>query len=68
MSKPLKQFLTFLFTSEREREAMKDEGTYHGAMDKSKSKQQICVSASMFNIVRKTSPILLLLVGLMEGR
>ena len=32
---PLKQFLTFLFTSQREKEAMKDKRTHHGAMDKS---------------------------------
>ena len=29
------QFLTFLFTSQRERGAMKDERTHHNAMDKS---------------------------------
>ena len=34
-STPLQWFLTFLFTSQREREAMKDERTYHDAMDKS---------------------------------
>ena len=52
----LQQFLTLLFTSHREREAMKDERTYHGAMDKSWSEQQICVSASIFCIVRKNWP------------
>ena len=34
-STPLRQFLTFLFTSQREKEAMKDERTYHGVIDKS---------------------------------
>ena len=34
-STPLQQFLTFLFTSQREKEAMKDERTYHGVIDKS---------------------------------
>ena len=33
--KPLQRFLTFLFTSQREREAMKDERTHYSTMDKS---------------------------------
>ena len=33
LSAPIQQFLNFSFT--REREAMKDERTHHGAMDKS---------------------------------
>ena len=32
---PFQQFLTFLFTSQREIGAMKDERTHHGTMDKS---------------------------------
>ena len=32
-STPLQQFLTFLFISQREREAMEDERTHHGAVD-----------------------------------
>ena len=32
---PLQWFLTFLFTSQREKEAMKDERTHHGAIYKS---------------------------------
>ena len=34
-STPIKQFLTFSFTSQRERQARKDERSHHGAMDKS---------------------------------
>ena len=33
-STPLQEFLTISFTSQREREAMKNERTLHGAMDK----------------------------------
>ena len=55
-STPIQWFLIFLFTSQREREAMKDEMAHHGAMDKSYSEQQICVSASIFCIVRKNWP------------
>ena len=47
---------------------MKDEKTHHGATEKSLSEQQTCVRALIFYIVRKTGPILLLLVGLMAGR
>ena len=42
----------FLFTSQRGKEAMKDERTHHGTMDK----QQICVSTSIFCVVRKKWP------------
>ena len=34
LSTPLQWFLTFSFISQREREAMKDERTHHGAIDK----------------------------------
>ena len=34
-STPLQQYLIFSFTSQREREAIKDERTQHGAMDQS---------------------------------
>ena len=34
-STPLQQFLTFLFTNQRERQARKDERTHHSTMDKS---------------------------------
>ena len=47
---------------------MKDERTHHGAMDKSLSEQQICISTSIFCIGRKTGPILLPLVSLMAAR
>ena len=41
--------------------------THHGTMDKSLSEQKICVSVSIFCIVKKTGPILLSLVGLTLG-
>ena len=46
-----RQFFTFLFTSQREREAIKDERTlaHHGAMDK----KQICIIALIFCILLK---------------
>ena len=49
---PLQRFLTFLFISQREREAMKDERTHHGSMGKSYSEQQTCVTVSIFYIVK----------------
>ena len=48
----------FSFTSQREREAMKDKRTCYGTMDKSKSEQQMGDSVSIFCIVIKTGPIL----------
>ena len=49
----LQQFLTLLFASQKGREAMKDERNHYGAMDKSLSEQQVCVSMSMFCTGRK---------------
>ena len=60
--------ISHLFIHQREREAMKDERTHHGAMDESYLEQQICDSASIFHIVKKTGPILPPLVGLMASR
>ena len=40
----------------KKREAIKDENTRHGTMDKSQSEEQICVSVSIFCIVRKNWP------------
>ena len=61
--------VTFLLISQREREAMKDKITHYSAMDKwYESDQQICGSASISCIVRKTGPILPPLKGLMAGR
>ena len=37
-------------------------------MDESSAEQQVCVSASITFVVRKTGPILLVLVGLTGGR
>ena len=49
--------ISYLYvTSQREREAMKDERTHHGAMDKSLSEQHVCISTSIFCIVRKNWP------------
>ena len=48
-STPLKQFLTFLFTSQREKEAMKDKRNHHGTMDNWNSELITC-------IVSKNSP------------
>ena len=50
--------INFQQLSQRQKEAMKDERTDHGAMDKSLLEQQICVSALIFCIVKKTGPIL----------
>ena len=61
-STPLQRFLTFSFTSQRERKAVENGRTYYGAME------QICVCILLFCIVRKTGPILLQLMGLIVGR
>ena len=37
-------------------------------MDESSAEQQVCVSTSITFVVRKTGPILLVLVGLTGGR
>ena len=46
----------------------RDESKDHGAVDESSAEQQLCVSASITFVVRKTGPILLVLVGLTGGR
>ena len=53
-STPLQQFLAFSLTSQREREAVKDESTYYGAMYK--WEQHICVSALILCIMRRNWP------------
>ena len=45
-----------------------DESKDHGAVDESSAEQQVCISASITFVVRKTGPILLVLVGLTGGR
>ena len=58
--------ISHLFISERE--ATKDESTLYSALDRSYLEQQICGSALIFCIVRKTGPMLPLLMGFMAGR
>ena len=52
-SAPLQQFLTFSFTSKREREAVKNKKTHYGAIDKSQLEQQIRGSMNISCIVTK---------------
>ena len=44
-STPLKQFLTFLFTSQREKEAMKGKRNHHGTTDNWNNRYGMCGSA-----------------------
>ena len=53
-STSLQQFLAFSLTSQREKEALKDERTYYSAMYK--WEQHICVSTLIFCIIRKHWP------------
>ena len=65
---PLQRFLTFSFTSQREREARKDERTHHGAMDNLIRNNRSVLPCWYSVFWEKTGSILLPLVGFMAGR
>ena len=59
------QLLTYF---EEESQVIRDECKHHSEVDESSSKQQIYGSVSIIFVVRKTGPILLVLVGLIAAR
>ena len=63
----LQRFLTFSFTSQRERQARKDERTHHGAMDQTLiGTTDLCKRVDI--LYCKKGPTLPPLVGLTAGR